>query len=712
MLLSAINGWNVLVAFEILISLVVLTCKLRKRFPSRVNCWFCNTNSKVAYNLRNSWICPQCDQYNGFSPDGGYNQDIPAQYCAKLNGKPKREQRTGNSIISPQSVYGAATNGLCRSCNRNQELKVQQLASFIPKNSRRFDEEVAVYKKHLEEAYALCNDCESVVRRQLNRVKKTILGLKVNHLSRVNDHQSSEPMIQLPMDLMHKIAIYCVIILAVLNFLKTFHVSQIHQVELSSYFSDFLADYVIVALNYCTAITGISLTVANYCLNSLPVEVFMMICTAIITPVYAVLNPSLSLEADQSLQNIFTENFTIQLLGLLISLCVVLSTDGTYQNRAIGMFMAWSLTLCDSFMEDKTISTDVFFLLLSVATTALSCYNLSDVSASSRDITDLNKTFHRIYSDYSDSEDNEDDLDVSTTVPQRKKILLSPGPKSQTFNDLSNDSFRTVNSSFSKNYADLDGRSSRNSLYATAIRSPYKFGDCTLKPDNSVNNLSLLNESFQSFDNRSVFSDLNSTFCDFKTVQQLPNEAINSGIEKLRITDSGEGRRHMGTSPYVNVWKKTNSIRIQRPNIILANAKLSPNTGAVQSSWVAGGFWNGATQKKPLIRSRFLASNQVDDFHPIESRSSSLSSGFESRASSVHDIAGQNNSRESSVSGDVEVRSAFSEPLPQRDVNLNRSPPMSLFTTKNFHINRPLPVFPTITSTTQAFIYPTMFNKH
>lgn len=39
----------------------------RRRFPATVNCWFCNENSKVAYDDLNKWTCPKCEQYNGFS---------------------------------------------------------------------------------------------------------------------------------------------------------------------------------------------------------------------------------------------------------------------------------------------------------------------------------------------------------------------------------------------------------------------------------------------------------------------------------------------------------------------------------------------------------------------------------------------------------------------------------------------------------------------
>jgi Ima1 N-terminal domain len=42
--------------------------------------------------------------------------------------------------------YKPSQNGLCRKCNINQELKVQQLASFVPISKANFDEEIEVYR--------------------------------------------------------------------------------------------------------------------------------------------------------------------------------------------------------------------------------------------------------------------------------------------------------------------------------------------------------------------------------------------------------------------------------------------------------------------------------------------------------------------------------------------------------------------------------------
>lgn len=77
--------------------------------------------------------------------DGDYNCDIPAQRCLKLN-KWKNGYVSSSMNASIISGRSTAVNGLCEPCNRNQELKVQQLASFVPENEAYFDEEVCEFR--------------------------------------------------------------------------------------------------------------------------------------------------------------------------------------------------------------------------------------------------------------------------------------------------------------------------------------------------------------------------------------------------------------------------------------------------------------------------------------------------------------------------------------------------------------------------------------
>lgn len=160
----------IVLGFSVIATGLFLFIKLRPKFPSTVNCWFCNINTKVPYEKRNEWTCPFCEQYNGFSPDGDYNKPIPAQYDLHMN----RLVTTPNT----HSYNRSPVNKFCRSCTINQQLKIQQLASFVPIDEDNFDEEIEQYRVHLERAYALCPSCEGVLKDTLTRQKAWLLRLQ------------------------------------------------------------------------------------------------------------------------------------------------------------------------------------------------------------------------------------------------------------------------------------------------------------------------------------------------------------------------------------------------------------------------------------------------------------------------------------------------------------------------------------------------------
>lgn len=97
-----------------------------------VNCWFCNSWSKVLYANRNNFECPNCLQYNGFTKDGAYNRILLAQH--------------DTSMTKTVSTTKPATNGLCTYCNNNQRMKVHQLANFVPLNENNYDVEIEHFK--------------------------------------------------------------------------------------------------------------------------------------------------------------------------------------------------------------------------------------------------------------------------------------------------------------------------------------------------------------------------------------------------------------------------------------------------------------------------------------------------------------------------------------------------------------------------------------
>ncbi|KAA0191441.1 hypothetical protein HAZT_HAZT004825, partial [Hyalella azteca] len=130
-------------------------------FPVQVNCWFCNTDTKVPFKSKNSFVCPNCKQYNGFTEDGDYNCDMPSQYCESLNSPPTRARVKQPPSSTPGLSLG---NGLCQTCNLYQAMKVKALADFVPSHPDKFDEEVDVYERRLERLYGgLCSHCNKTL---------------------------------------------------------------------------------------------------------------------------------------------------------------------------------------------------------------------------------------------------------------------------------------------------------------------------------------------------------------------------------------------------------------------------------------------------------------------------------------------------------------------------------------------------------------------
>jgi len=121
----------------------------RPHFSVRVNCHFCNQNTRVSYNQSNSFHCPHCGQYNGWDSNGDYNIQLGMG-------------DQGIRFVREQSKVDKQGNGLCRNCNLNQELKVSQLARF-----NKDGQELEEYRQHLEKVYKLCAVCEDFLATKL-----------------------------------------------------------------------------------------------------------------------------------------------------------------------------------------------------------------------------------------------------------------------------------------------------------------------------------------------------------------------------------------------------------------------------------------------------------------------------------------------------------------------------------------------------------------
>ncbi|NXH23221.1 TM201 protein, partial [Bucco capensis] len=144
-----------------------------------VNCWFCNQDTVVPYGNRNCWDCPNCEQYNGFQENGDYNKPIPAQYMEHLNHVVSGAMTFCDPVKPQQWVNSQIL--LCKKCNNHQTAKIKQLASFSPREEGKYDEEIEVYKHHLEQTYKLCRPCQAAVEYYIKHQNRQLQALLLNH---------------------------------------------------------------------------------------------------------------------------------------------------------------------------------------------------------------------------------------------------------------------------------------------------------------------------------------------------------------------------------------------------------------------------------------------------------------------------------------------------------------------------------------------------
>ncbi|KAL4648432.1 transmembrane protein 201-like [Arapaima gigas] len=160
-------------------ALIYRVATRKKPTHVRVNCWFCSQDTEVPYGNRNCWDCPNCEQYNGFQENGDYNKPIPAQYTEHLNhgvsaGPFQAETSRSLQWVSSQML-------LCKKCNHNQTLKIKQLASFMPRDEEKYDDEIEVYRHHLEQTYKLCRLCQTAVEHYIKHQNRQLRAMLFSH---------------------------------------------------------------------------------------------------------------------------------------------------------------------------------------------------------------------------------------------------------------------------------------------------------------------------------------------------------------------------------------------------------------------------------------------------------------------------------------------------------------------------------------------------
>lgn len=147
------------------ILLTFVTCtivfqKLKLRWPIKVNCWFCNNNTKIKREELEWWLCPSCKQFNGFSENGDYMYDISEQHKASVNNSVRYCKGQAKTEVFSKDT-------LCKICNKHQKVKLAELSNFVPLNEKQYDREVEEFERSLEQKYPLCTNCKALVQNVL-----------------------------------------------------------------------------------------------------------------------------------------------------------------------------------------------------------------------------------------------------------------------------------------------------------------------------------------------------------------------------------------------------------------------------------------------------------------------------------------------------------------------------------------------------------------
>ncbi|XP_021694474.1 uncharacterized protein LOC5566213 isoform X2 [Aedes aegypti] len=407
---------------------------VRKRFPIRVNCWFCNTNTRVPYESSNSWYCPSCTQYNGFTEDGDYNREIPAQYQSRLNPQ-------ANITDDDKISYSAPHNGLCFGCNRNQELKIHQLASFVPDVEDNYDEEVEEYKRQLEQVYKLCSRCERVVKRTLNDVKRNILGSKLAQIGtkglKVFDMHMKESDKQNSIRRMKNVANVCLGAITMLLLMRVFQIGSqldLSRKRLESVFGPEVMQAILIVVSYLVAFKDTLLAQWNGIMEQPTIvdSVNQLKCAKNVLSLYW----SDKMDFPERFSDVFRESpevvavprhvlSNMALIGLSTMLLTMRLHVGNLKPAVVIVCSLIEIALKSDYTRQicnlQTWPDWIWLLPASISLlAALGCIGKTAPKVKPSD--DVNSSFHKIYSQQGNDADCSETIDDSSSILQDASI--------------------------------------------------------------------------------------------------------------------------------------------------------------------------------------------------------------------------------------------------------------------------------------------------
>lgn len=581
----------------------------RKRFPITVNCWFCNANTRVPYNNRNSFVCSSCQQFNGFTESGDYNREIPEQHYSKLNASNNFYCQRADSTLSP------SMNGLCEGCNRNQEMKIIQLANFKPRCEAKYDEEVEEYRQRLEDSYQLCQQCQRHLKKTLNRVKTKFIGSKISKLVKKGIQLASGSKTAVrDRQVISKLAMLSIFVLSVVNLFKDFNID----------------------INFLRSICNDSLMTFYYHLVALRLTIGDLL---------------MSWTKESELQNLDLNIDAIATSAVMFN--ALLLRRSKIRLQVVVSMLFWSLKMVLS--ELPLVPTHVVAVkgIVAVVLIITSVHMLFKSRKSKISIMEQEASFHKIHTELGEESDSEelsqysDNWDVRSNgydVRSNKSSIYSPSILSvrdktilqpaRTF-PIGNKSL--LNSSFIRSDKTL-----HNSTFGLA--------DVDLLSNRSFS----IQKEVSTADRNQVRKDINKlNISGHSLLGSLSTLKDFSSSKNLNPFSLENSRCGSPTPSIASVFSGSHHSQVISPPRLEA-----AYVGEANASWVAGGYWS-SPQK------RYMEVNYFKQ-HPEMSRSSSQSSGLGT-------IDSDKNSRENSIGHD-DVTSVFSDSSVRRR-NLFEKPP-------------------------------------
>lgn len=654
------------ITFVTFLILYKLYIKIRSNFKVTVNCWFCNQNTKVPYLETNSFTCPQCDQYNGFTKDGDYNREIYQQLdCSNLSSS-----RRGDDF-SDLSGDQFPANGFCQVCNEGQRLKVEKLAQFEPKNESRFDEELKVYKDQLEEQYRLCTTCDRHLKRVLREKKKMVLGskfldfiikgaekFKQPHFARIRNAQKTK--------LKRKMS-FLITIIALVNVLCTIRgLPDLNKDHLKFIFGDRLGHYSFLIISHVLALIKVLASYSEILTNHpMAIKLGLFIKTLAMMMLYSM---------GMKLPQVAALNMTSFLMLATPFLILIFAfshnfVDGFKLSRFTFMLTLWSL--CAGGILDYELlheSRNMILLTASLVTFYLSITSNPETKISPND--DTTSSFHKIYAE--DCLSDEDTRETISLISQKLNssgnsvMSASSGRSFVSHSQTSN--VRLVRSPITSSVMSLNGAPRSPIFNKDPEQSFLRNRNYAASMSNFSTNPSLFSSNLEldcirpqsNFGANASFTapmSMNNTLSGANSNNHL-NNLNNESFQKAPI--------NFVNTPLASPFSVSTSAVYQRSNL-LTPSRFSTNSLATNNpsaSWLSGGYFNsgqvgGATSQPTIEKLNYLNDhrNTMNSIHENISRASSHSSGFESQSSANH--------RENSMCPDQEQYPQISTSIPE-----------------------------------------------